>query len=82
MNTPVNPQRINVDLSNALDVVCEDCGNATFVEVAFVKRVSALVSPTGKEAVIPVGTFACSACGYVNKEFYPFPAQQPAVAKP
>jgi len=64
--------RMNVDLSNALDVVCEECGCKTFREVAFVKKVSALVSPTGKEAIVPVGTFACSQCGNVNKEFDPF----------
>lgn len=79
MNPQVNQARMNVDLSNALDVSCEECGNFTFREVAFIKRVSALVSPTGKEAVVPVGTFACSQCGHVNKEFDPF--RQP-VAKP
>ena len=72
MNTGNNQPRMNVDLSNALDIVCEECGCKTFKEVAFIKKVSALVSPTGKEAVVPVGTFACSACGHVNNEFDPF----------
>lgn len=67
-----NQPRMNVDLTNALDVVCEECGCKTFREVAFIKKVSALVSPTGKEAVVPVGTFSCAACGHVNKEFDPF----------
>lgn len=67
-----NQPRMNVDLTNALDVACEQCGCKTFREVAFIKKVSALVSPTGKEAVVPVGTFSCSACGHVNKEFDPF----------
>jgi len=81
VNKKMNQQRMNVDLSNALDIVCEECGCKTFVEVAFVKKVSALVSPTGKEAIVPVGTFACSSCGHVNKEFDPFAAQQQPVAK-
>lgn len=79
MNTQ---SRINVDLSSALDVVCEECGCKTFSEVAFVKKVSALVSPTGKEAIVPVGTFACSSCGHVNREFDPFAPQMAQVAKP
>jgi hypothetical protein len=35
------------------------------------KRVSALVSPTGKEAIVPIPTFACNACGFINKQFLP-----------
>ena len=33
------------------------------------KRVSALLSPTGQEAIVPVGVFACEHCGHVNEEF-------------
>jgi hypothetical protein len=35
------------------------------------KRISALVSPTGKEAIVPIPTFACNACGFINKQFLP-----------
>jgi hypothetical protein len=62
---------VNVDLSAATDVVCEKCECNTFREVAFIKKVSALISPTGKEAMVPIGTFACSSCGHVNAEFDP-----------
>ncbi len=78
MNTQVNQSRMNVDLSSALDIACEQCACKTFVEVAFVKKISALLSPNGKETVVPVGTFACSACGHVNAEFDPF---RPPLAK-
>lgn len=67
----MNGQNINVDLSTAQDVSCAKCGTVTFREVAFIKKVSALVSPTGKEALVPIGTFACSSCGHVNDEFDP-----------
>ena len=33
------------------------------------KKLSALVSPTGQEALIPVAAFACDSCGHINKEF-------------
>ena len=64
-------QRMNIDLTNAQDVTCENCGNYTFQEVALMKRISALVSPTGKEAIVPIPTFACNACGFINKQFLP-----------
>lgn len=64
-------QRMNLDLTNAQDITCENCGNYTFQEVALMKRISALVSPTGKEAIVPIPTFACNACGFINKQFLP-----------
>lgn len=67
---PMAPQ-INVDLSKADDVVCERCGNYTFQEVMLMKRMSAIVSPTGKDAIVPIPTFACNACGHVNRQFLP-----------
>ena len=69
---PKQPQQpVNIDLSNAQDVTCENCGNYTFQEVVLMKKVSALVSPTGKEAIVPIPTFSCNACGYINKQFLP-----------
>lgn len=59
------------DLSLATDIVCENCGNLTFQEVLLMKKVSALVSPNGKEGIVPIPTFSCVACGYVNKMFRP-----------
>jgi uncharacterized Zn finger protein len=62
---------MNLDLSTAQDIVCDNCGNYTFNEVVLMKRISALVSPTGKEAIVPIPTFACNACGFINKQFLP-----------
>ena len=62
---------VNLDLTNAQDVVCDNCGNYTFTEVVLMKRISALVSPTGKEAIVPIPTFSCNACGFINKQFLP-----------
>jgi uncharacterized Zn finger protein len=66
-----NQQQINIDLSQAEDITCENCGNYTFQEVALMKRLSPLISPTGKEAVVPIPTFACNACGFINRRFLP-----------
>jgi hypothetical protein len=66
------------DLSQATDIVCENCGNLTFQEVLLMKKVSALVSPNGKEGIVPIPTFSCVACGYVNEMFRPLKRVQPA----
>ena len=58
-------------LAQAESVTCESCGNHTCVGVMMMKRISPIISPTGKEAVVPIQTFACNACGFVNKQFLP-----------
>jgi uncharacterized Zn finger protein len=70
MNNQQQPP-MNIDLSMAQDVTCENCGNYTFNEVVLMKRISALLSPTGKEAIVPIPTFACNACGFINNQFLP-----------
>ena len=59
------------DRSLATDIVCENCGNLTFQEVMLMKKISAVASPNGKEGIIPIPTFSCVACGYVNQMFRP-----------
>jgi hypothetical protein len=63
--------QIRVNLNDAKAVVCEECGNQTFDAVLLIKKVSAILSPTGKEEVIPIQTLACYKCGHINKEFLP-----------
>ena len=58
-------------LAQAESVTCDSCSNHTFIGVMMMKRISPIISPTGKEAVVPIQTFACNACGFVNKEFLP-----------
>ena len=58
-------------LAQAESVTCDSCSNQTFVGVMMMKRISPIISPTGKEAIVPIQTFACNACGFVNKQFLP-----------
>ena len=69
---PRQMQQQMPDLSQATDITCENCGNMTFQEVMLMKKVSALLSPNGKEGIVPIPTFSCVACGYVNVMFRPF----------
>ena len=59
------PQEI--DISQTDTITCEKCGNPSFIQSYFLKRVSALVSPTGKEAIVPIQVFACGNCGTIPK---------------
>ena len=59
----------NIDLTHAKDITCEECGGVGVRQTMMLKKLSRLVSPTGQEAIIPVGVFACDSCGHVNKEF-------------
>ena len=61
------PKQLNIEDTESLK--CDACGNYTFIKSYFIRRVSPLMSPTGQEAIIPVGVFACDHCGHVNKEF-------------
>ena len=71
-----DPQQVNIDLNRATDIECSKCGNKFFHEVLFFKKISALLSPTGQEAVLPVPTYACLECGNINDEFLPSKRQQ------
>ena len=59
---------LNVDFSQT---TAEKCGNDTFIQVYQMRKLSALLSPTGQEAMIPVQVFACHSCGHINKGFLP-----------
>jgi uncharacterized Zn finger protein len=67
-NNTISP---NIDISQAEDIICEKCGNYTFEQVFLMKKVSALISPTGKTTIIPIPAFACNACGHINREMLP-----------
>jgi hypothetical protein len=63
--------QVQVNLSLATDVTCDNCGNYTFHEVVLMKHFSELTSPTGKAGNLPIPTFACNHCGFVNDGFIP-----------
>ena len=61
--------KLNVDLSQATDLECAECGNKTFAPGFVLKKISALLSPTGKETMVPVQIFECSRCHQVPEQF-------------
>lgn len=42
---------------------CDKCGSYFFRETTVLKKLSALMSPTGKEELIPLPIWVCDKCG-------------------
>jgi hypothetical protein len=69
-------ENLNIKLSEQPTMTCavldEDhnlCENTTFFPVMFFKELSPMMSPSGKEELIPVETYRCSACGSIPNRF-------------
>ena len=60
---PSQPQRVNVDISKATDILCTGCQSPYFMEVMRLKRLSAFISPTGREEIINIPVLLCTECG-------------------
>jgi hypothetical protein len=58
-------QQMNIDLSKAEDVGCEKCENLYFSPVILIKKLSAIISPTGQEVKVPVQCFQCTKCNHI-----------------
>jgi len=70
----MQPQ-VNIDLTQCDDIRCaheyepgKTCGSALFSVEYIVKRISALMSPNGKEILYPLQVYVCSACRNINTE--------------
>ena len=64
---PPREDGLQIDISKTDTITCENCGNTSFIQAFFLKKVSALVSPTGKEAIVPMQVFSCGNCGTIPK---------------
>ncbi len=67
---------VQLDLSQAETILCEKCSNGLFIQSFFLKKLSAVVSPTGQEAVIPVQVYSCGNCGHINQKLNPTASEE------
>ena len=63
--------QVKVALKDTSDVTCEKCDHKLFTQLMMFKNLSAVMSPTGEESLIPIQVFACNDCGHVNEQFIP-----------
>jgi hypothetical protein len=71
MDNVTGMPRPGVNYSQTVGVQCEECDGEIFQPAFMIRKVSALVSPTGKETMLPVQLFSCVACNHVNKDMLP-----------
>jgi hypothetical protein len=60
-----------LDLKQTTATVCDSCKGEAFQEAIMLRRVSALLTGTGRGGFIPVQVFCCVKCGHVNDNFIP-----------
>ena len=65
------PPQAQINKKAKETIVCEKCGNQTFSMAFLFKKISAVLSPNGKESMIPLQVYKCDECGHINKEFLP-----------
>ena len=66
---PLPKEQSTVDLKEAETIKCSKCSNYLFIISFVLKRLSAILSPTGQEAMIPVQVYSCGNCGAVAEGF-------------
>ena len=60
---PKPKQKVQLDLKDAETMTCQKCGNTIFIQGYVIKRISAIISPTGEEVIAPIQVFNCGNCG-------------------
>tara|TARA_R100001377_G_C3190281_1_gene110273 strand:+ start:953 stop:1189 length:237 start_codon:yes stop_codon:yes gene_type:complete len=68
---PIKHPQKQINITDTESVKCEDCGNYSFIQSYFIRRISAIVSPNGQETMVPIEVFSCGNCGKVPKSMMP-----------
>jgi hypothetical protein len=58
----MQPKNINVNVNDCTDIVCPECGCQYWTQAVMVKKLPSLLSPTGKEEIIPMPIYLCQSC--------------------
>ena len=64
MRMRITPEQI----ADSKTIECR-CGNKLFEEGFIFKRLSAIISPSGREEVFPIQVVICKKCGKIPEEF-------------
>jgi len=73
MQPGMNPGQVRLDpkiVKDAKLILC-DCGGGIFTEKMMLKKISAIISPTGQEELFPMNVLVCEDCGKVPTELNP-----------
>ena len=69
---PQRPQP-KIGIKDTTEVICEKCQNNVFNLGILLRKVSPILTGTGKPSYLPIDNvaFYCVKCGHVNEEFIP-----------
>ena len=67
----MDQQQFNIDINQTTPIICDECSCEHFTQVTLMRKLSALLSPTGQPTLIPIPVYACHKCGHVNEDFQP-----------
>ena len=65
------PQQPKIDLKQAKEMACQDCGGTVFIQGTKFLKVSRLATGQAKDAIIPVELYLCGDCGEILEELLP-----------
>lgn len=65
------PPKINADMIRQSKVLECSCGGKIFTEKIILRRISSLITGTGKEEMFPMNLLVCDSCGLVPRELDP-----------
>jgi len=60
--------RITPEILKMAKTVKCSCGGMLFKQSIVFKKISAILSPSGKEEILPIDVMVCETCNRVNKE--------------
>ena len=60
-------QQIDPSKFETMECIGTDCSETSFYQLFEIRKLSSLVSPTGKEMIMQVPVFRCSGCGHTWK---------------
>ena len=71
----MNANKVKINPNDLEDVVCDKCNSQCFEPTFLFKRLSAVLSPTGQETMVPLQIYRCADCGHINEIFLPKDAE-------
>lgn len=68
----MNQQKpVSISIDQTVPVICENCGNDTFQEALFLRKVSRFITLTPEDGMQPIPTIICTKCSTPVADFVP-----------
>jgi len=64
-------EQMQINPNDLEDVGCDKCSSQCFEQTFLFKKLSAVLSPSGQETMIPLQIYRCADCGHINEIFLP-----------